>query len=153
MSPCTTHVDTCTPAMQLQDPKLPSMTPPKVARRQGPSRPSLRAVHFLVCGLMYASLFTPLGYAWSAHATTEMLRVVSCWRIPEVQHNVMGMCRIHGKSPHVHPQDLPDEVLMRIICCVHAPDEHWMRHLSSAGRVATVCSRLRWVASPLCHCD
>ena len=36
---------------------------------------------------------------------------------------------------------------MRIICCVHAPDEHWMRHLSSAARVATVCRRLRWVQS------
>jgi hypothetical protein len=50
---------------------------------------------------------------------------------------------------HVCPQDLPDEVLMRIICCVHAPDEHWMRHLSSAARFATVCRRLRWVQC--CH--
>ena len=36
-------------------------------------------------------------------------------------------------------------MLMRIICCVHAADEHWMHHLSCTARIATVCSRLRYV--------
>lgn len=42
-------------------------------------------------------------------------------------------------------QDLSDEVLMRIMCGVHMPQQHWMHHIAGVARLATVCRRLRYV--------